>query len=321
MSGWCTRPASPTRKSGSRGASLIEVIVMLFVIGLLLALVIPAVQYARESSRRIQCLDNLKQMALGLHGYNSMYSVFPRGSFDTPSLHISMLPFVEQNPLYNAINFQFTGRFDFPQNSTVVGLTPSIFLCPSDRIPDGGAGVGWTNYAGNRGVGVQKYGYNGIFTFFPSFMVGVDNIKDGSQNTALLSEWLLGNTERDPRRTNYHTPRRLSEPEQFDEFIQECRDLNPSVAAIAPHPKGSVWMYGEFGHTFYNHTMKPNEHTCLNGTGYQVGAWTTGSNHNNGINTAFADGHVRFIKSAISQEIWHAIGSRAGGEIIDSNSF
>ena len=131
-----------TRRSGF---TLIELLVVIAIISVLIALLLPAVQSAREAARRIQCTNNLKQMGLGLHNYEGITGAFPpsniagyfNGTFTSNgfSVHARILPFMEQGVAFNSINFFFTHRT--VQNSTVVGLALSCFLCPSDPNLDG----------------------------------------------------------------------------------------------------------------------------------------------------------------------------------------
>jgi prepilin-type N-terminal cleavage/methylation domain-containing protein len=145
------------------GFTLIEPLVVIAIISVLIALILPAVQSAREAARRISCVNNLKQIGLGLHNYESIAGTFPPSnvaslvngtfSYNGFSVHARILPLMEQGVVFDAINFSFTHRT--VQNSTVVGLAISCFLCPSD--PNSG---GLTPFPSGVNARVPCYGFN-----------------------------------------------------------------------------------------------------------------------------------------------------------------
>jgi len=116
----------PSGRSAARGFTLIELLVVIAIIAVLIALLLPAVQAAREAARRAQCVNNLKQLGLGMHNYHSSLDCFPMGAsasfynydgsgakyttWNNWSAHALMLNYLEQGPLYNAINFNYEGR-------------------------------------------------------------------------------------------------------------------------------------------------------------------------------------------------------------------
>jgi prepilin-type N-terminal cleavage/methylation domain-containing protein/prepilin-type processing-associated H-X9-DG protein len=203
-----------------RGFTLIELLVVIAIIAVLIALLLPAVQAAREAARRAQCTNNLKQIGLALHNYHSTNNALPWG--DGPwwiewSAHTMLLPYMEQGPIYNALNFadlQSLGLTpmpnDNPANTTAEYNTISGFLCPSDpdrlTSPDGHnnymANVGSAPncaYGGNSDApsynepasGPFIYSSNGIDTGPPVFggsFVSFAMITDGTSNTAAFSE-------------------------------------------------------------------------------------------------------------------------------------
>src|SRR5690348_4351264 len=129
-------------QSRHRGFTLIELLVVIAIIAVLIALLLPAVQAAREAARRAQCVNNLKQIGLGLHNYHSTSDSFPLGSSYTNkatwnnwSAHALMLPYIEQTALYSSINFMLPGPGDAlggPMNSTAFRSLVTSFMCPSD---------------------------------------------------------------------------------------------------------------------------------------------------------------------------------------------
>jgi prepilin-type N-terminal cleavage/methylation domain-containing protein/prepilin-type processing-associated H-X9-DG protein len=221
-----------TARSTRRGFTLIELLVVIAIIAVLIALLLPAVQAAREAARRAQCNNNLKQLGLAVHNYISVNNVFPASTMmggplisswgNVASWAVTLLPNLEQTPLYNAVNFDY----DMSQsvNTTVSYTALAAFLCPSENQKvRGGApqGTPWapTNYFGcnggpeplmpytgtivipyapvtainsaNIGVPVGTLGWpiNGDMAWF-----GFEAVIDGTSNTALISERLQGTT-------------------------------------------------------------------------------------------------------------------------------
>jgi len=218
------------RRKTHRGFTLIELLVVIAIIAVLIALLLPAVQAAREAARRAQCVNNLKQLGLGVHNYISTYNVFPlqcpypTGSDQSwgwsYSWTIPLLNHMEQTPLFNAFNFSVgifgnaSGNTYQHGNDTVCFTQVATFLCPSDgqkRKPislANAAGTyfdaGTTSYVGNYGGPGQfaNAGANGAFsgTIVPNAWysdgnlgpIGVEGVTDGTSNTALFSERPLG---------------------------------------------------------------------------------------------------------------------------------
>jgi prepilin-type N-terminal cleavage/methylation domain-containing protein/prepilin-type processing-associated H-X9-DG protein len=202
------------------GFTLIELLVVIAIIAVLIALLLPAVQSAREAARRAQCVNNLKQIGLAMHNYHSAVNSLPWG--DGPwwiewSANTLLLPYIEQGPIYNAINFADTQPIGQPSlvinnpvNTTAVYRVISGFLCPSDqdRLTDpnghnnymansGSApncdygGNAWTPAWSGPSAGPFIYSSNGIDTGQPAFggsSVNIAGITDGTSNTAAFSE-------------------------------------------------------------------------------------------------------------------------------------
>ncbi len=207
-----------------RGFTLIELLVVIAIIAVLIALLLPAVQAAREAARRAQCLNNLKQLGLAAHNYVSQTNVYPCQSIQNtnqwawePSWVALILPKMEQTTVYNAINFSLPMLeigFVNPvalggmSNSTAGLLTIASLLCPSESLshPVSFAGDwGQSSYAGNYGGPGMIASCNGIivpargdeFVSSPNLgPVSLAAVTDGTSNTAMFSEHLLGLRQR-----------------------------------------------------------------------------------------------------------------------------
>jgi prepilin-type N-terminal cleavage/methylation domain-containing protein/prepilin-type processing-associated H-X9-DG protein len=219
--------SSPSR----RAFTLIELLVVIAIISVLIALLLPAVQSAREAARRAQCTNNLKQIGLALHNYHTALGVFPMGTSWQPvsgnnptsygvwasfSAVSMMLGYLEQTPLYNAINFSWgplaqpggTTSDTIGFNTTATHTLINSFICPSDPY-SGAARQNINNYAscfGTTGLPLyivnwsapggppywnqQPSGSTGLFTFAVPY--GVQNCMDGTSNTVAYAEWLVG---------------------------------------------------------------------------------------------------------------------------------
>lgn len=309
---------NPCRRG--RGVTLIEIVVVISIVAVLTALSLVGVSAAREWSRKATCAHHLAQLGLAVHSFETGTGKLPLGNRPPDfSIHVQLLPYLEQKPLYDAINF--TSRQEL--NSTVGAITVAEFLCPSDRGMSAGFGAGSTNYAGNRSVGVQRFGYNGAFPEFQG-PISSREITDGTSHTVMMSEWVMGPENRrvrDARRSVFRTAESLVNPEEFNQFAQACHSIDPLNSELGAKVKGRGWMVGEFGNTLYNHTLGINDFSCLNGTAIQTGAYSAGSFHSRGANCLFADGHVSYLKDSVELRVWRALGSRNGGEVINDGDF
>lgn len=304
----------PNRTFANRpGLTLIEVLIVMGLIGLLIAMLLPAIQWSRESARRAQCGNNLKQIGLALQNYMSLHGTMPLGWGGRSTGHsflVALLPQLEQRSLFDSINLQSE------LTETVRFRSLSFLLCPSDGLVRSDP-LGSTNYAGNRGSGVQAFGYNGAFGLDEP--IGPAQFTDGLSQTAAVSEWLRGpdtGLVRTPDRTVFSTEGFWRGKQELDLFAAACRVLDPQTARLTPAVLGVPWTHGELGRSLYNHVMEINGRSCLNGTLWQEGAWTVRSRHSGGVNVLFADGSVRFQTESTDLKIWRALGSRNGGEIV-----
>src|SRR5262245_16473279 len=189
----------------TRGFTLIELLVVIAIIAVLIALLLPAVQAAREAARRIQCTNNLKQLGLGLHNYESANGAIPPsmifvrvGTGATASLgegwsvHGRILPFLEQGPMFNAINL--TANYKALENATVAGQIVSVFLCPSEprqeRVIEDDVLVAPTSYGWCMGDWYvwSVSGPQGRSAFHPLRSRRLAEFTDGLSQTVLAGE-------------------------------------------------------------------------------------------------------------------------------------
>jgi prepilin-type N-terminal cleavage/methylation domain-containing protein/prepilin-type processing-associated H-X9-DG protein len=336
-------------RSSARGFTLIELLVVIAIIAVLIALLLPAVQAAREAARRSQCVNNLKQFGVALHNYESTVSSLPwglgPGGWNDWATHPLLLSYLEQGPLFNAINFANTGNATFAsaaQNTTIFRTAINVFQCPSDQDRLTNA-EGHNNYYGNAGSTpdslYRSTQFDGLFQYVSAQkVVSFRDITDGLSQTAAFSERVKGvgtlnssqiDILRNPSSSVWNvaatTITNTSQP-----YYVAClaftnvttpSSLWPGLQAVAPDAAGSLWFSGYQTFTRYNHVMPPNANSCGYGNYGGGGAFTAGSRHSGGVNSLFADGSVRFIKSSISAPTWWALGTRAGGEVVSSDSY
>ncbi len=301
------------------GFTLVELLVVIAIIGILVGLLLPAVQAAREAARRTQCTNNLKQLGLALHNYHDTHKRFPFGSGGTTppsgspgySAVALMLPFMEQTPLWNQINFQLplTDAVNTPARLTNV---PG-FLCPSDRQNPQPQTGGAINYMGNKGSlhFWSDPSQNGIF--IPSRSFRMADITDGTSNTSAFSERLLADGNNGVVDLQADVFLGSGDPSSPDQAIQMCYATDASnLANQFPLFMGAPWINGQ--HT-YMHVDVPNRRSC--GFYPTKASMPANSRHTGGVNMALCDGSVRFVPQTIDLATWRAVGTRNGGEVVN----
>lgn len=351
--------ASLHRVSAKRraGFTLIELLVVIAIIAVLISLLLPAVQSAREAARRAQCVNNLKQLALAVHNYESTNSSLPTGriwgprpgraSTDFPTIFAGaqgttwfclMMPYIEQTQLANSFNFDLGSEgpaggnglpAGFFANSTVSTTKISSFQCPSDeprkfQINPGYAGGALSgfqmskgNYAGNWGNTDWGQYNSSNATLAPLFMDGlfghkgyaIASVTDGTSNTVLISEIVQGG--------------------QFDARGMMWSTVMGGVSYVSRFtPNGTK----DFFNLKNGYDQMPNnpglfcvneppQLPCQAGNGDRDQFAGSRSRHPGGVNSAMADGSVRFFKNSINATTWNSLHSSKGGEVISADSY
>jgi prepilin-type N-terminal cleavage/methylation domain-containing protein/prepilin-type processing-associated H-X9-DG protein len=327
-------------KKSRRGFTLIELLVVIAIIAVLISLLLPAVQSAREAARRAQCVNNLKQIALACHNYHDSVGAFPPEAIDTPSYYGTWwnwlafgLPYMENGPLYSAINFSLP-TYNPANRTTVFQALVATFQCPTDDsnklIPD----MYWvdpsnyptfpvigapTNYMASFGdtkvtspfdylsgdPTPNTWGcgntFRGIFGECSNgAVVGIQGITDGSSNTFLAGE---------------------NSPNLNGQLAWSNGDATYATTVIplnwmTRYKDGQVEPNGDLCSINDIYDANRSVHCWRN----QVYIYAFKSFHPGGANFAMADGSVRFIKQSISPRTYNSLGSRAGGEIISADS-
>jgi prepilin-type N-terminal cleavage/methylation domain-containing protein/prepilin-type processing-associated H-X9-DG protein len=336
-----------SRSHGKRRAfTLVELLVVIAIIGVLVALLLPAVQAAREAARRSSCNNNLKQLALSLQNFHDVYGSFPPGMVNddgnTLGWAAAILPFMEQGPIYDQIQRNFQSATGSPQpvmliqerlnhpnvDSWATGGLPNgqqpwrtaahvigknvlkPFLCPSTALPDrDNDGWGASSYVGNMG--------NEITLMSGGVSYGCGNPAATSQNGVLINAASNTNT----RTTNMAAITDGTSNTALVGEVGKSLNVQPSITSRGSFP---LWLGGNVnqgscarlgGHlrvmdvnTYINRKFLTTSTTDPDVTDYCFGSF-----HPGGAQFAFVDGSVHFIPQTVDTLIYHHLGNRNGG--------
>lgn len=287
------------------GFTLIEALVSIAIIGILMATLLPAVQYVRESARRTECRHRMKQLILACHEHQESHGNFAMPRVGAEHWRVRILPYLEQ-PKPLLVNGLFTGGAE----------QISVYRCPSDPHAVGSVfhahGI---SYFPNDGHGLSKS--DGFYRKSSGGQIMPADCSDGLSNTAAISErramldsYVVGSDFSIESIWRHRIVRTTS---QFiadnDQFAEEC-ETNSSPP-----------FFTQLIEMSYNHLQTPNRHSCRNGDtsdprSGEYAAITASSLHSGGVNLALADGSVRFISDSIDRNVWRALGTRNGNEAL-----
>jgi prepilin-type processing-associated H-X9-DG protein/prepilin-type N-terminal cleavage/methylation domain-containing protein len=302
------------------GFTLVELLVVIAIIGILIALLLPAVQAAREAARRMQCSTNLKQVGLAMLNYENTYKMLPIGMnialpvFKAHSALTALLPYVEQEDLYSRYDFRLRIYDPSGVNLRVTCIHIPAYLCPSDdaagRIMNGAfARSNMVVCFGSATVGKSATDWTTDGAYQRDICKRLADFTDGTSSTAVASEVIAG---RDDNYSDDH-----------------CFDAR------------GVWSEGSsMGACAYTHLNTPNssvgdallidsgQRNCVPdikmpcsdsaGNTYWGEYAAARSRHPGGANVAFADGHVSFYTDTVDWQTWRALGTISGAEPIQA---
>ena len=326
-----------------RGFTLIELLVVIAIIAVLIALLLPAVQAAREAARRAQCVNNLKQIGLGMHNYESTFGSLPAGMKGCcwGTWIVFVLPTMEQTSAYNGWNFNGDNsvagapggsnsndlRYSGVANTTISQTLFNVYLCPSDQPAKPLSGIPSFNYAANFGnttfyqVATTGTGANAVnflkapFTdMWPSPAVnngpkGYTTSQNGTVNVAAITDG-------------------TSNTLLVSEIIQGKApgDLRGFVhwgyaAAFETNLAPNTRLPDVLWSNYCDPKNLAGGPPCIIQSSAANTTLASRSQHSGGVNSVFADGHVQFIKNSINLQTWRGLGSISGGEVISADAF
>lgn len=322
--------------------TLIELLVVIAVIGILIGMLLPAIQMGREAARRISCANNLRQAGLATANFESTLQRLPT-SFDVPpntivrgswSIHAKILPFAEGLNAHNRINFSTDWHEQVPTG--VPALRVPLYQCPSDynaavRMRDGAPYVHSTSYGFNMGTWLVHDPSTNQVTDGP-FRVNkaalISAITDGTSNTLCAAD--VKSFTPYIRNVTSIDPALPSNPDQFDGITGQLK------LGLQPHENTghTVWVDGRVHHAGFTTVFTPNTRVTYNYMGRRFdidyssqqegrdltrptyAAVTSRSYHPGGVNVCRMDGSTEFISETIELGVWRALGTIGSGEVV-----
>ncbi len=329
------------------GFTLVELLVVIAIIGILVSLLLPAVQAAREAARRIQCGNNMKQIGLALHNYHDTFRAFPyartrnaNSGADTwltsnINWQTRILAFMEQQPMYNAINWQVWPGWSAPNNVIMANVLPS-YLCPSDggkgKHPwvDLATGIrhigpaphtayGHTNYVGSIGDDsrlrtnsiVRGFLIEGRWTSATNrgLTLTMADFLDGTSQTVVVSECIIGSPTSRVNSTLGGTPDAVT---ATNNGCTSASAVNSNGTTAA---RGNSWFRGyEPASIGFTTLMVPNSRLWDCGANSDNTMFGARSNHPTGVQATMGDGSVHFVADNINFNVWRYLGGMKDGQ-------
>ncbi len=319
------------RRSARGGFTLVELLVVIAIIGILVALLLPAIQAAREAARRNTCMNNLKQIAVGVHNYHDTFLAFPpvSGGIQAAaytgcagwivsngfSWRAMILPQIEQQSLYDRLDFKKVTTGCYPSGDSS-GAFPRLgdpdpagrpgdaliptFMCPSDPTRQIGT-EGPTNYAGIWGDVARPEADRGIFS---KLKVTMGHITDGTANTAMVGEVFRGKALYRPTGPAWHNGERCRRWAEETGYCGAATNVTPNYGMLVPA--------GVAPETVADEVTWVDMHCggCFNATDRRP----ISSLHPGGALCAYGDASVHFVPESVDKTLWQASGSRSGAE-------
>ncbi len=296
------RPVAPV----AMGYTIIELLVAMVIIGILIALLMPAIQAGRESARRVQCANHLRQMGVALHAYHSTFQQYPSGIVQQNGFLWSgaLLPFLEQQVVFETLDLE--QGWHHPANTSALRQVYPIFRCPSasaplrqdhgvtDRVPATYLAVGSGTQQLESGPPPTIYGAPQDGIFYLDSAVRFRDIMDGSCQTLAIGETLVD--------IEYQVPDATGVPQLLDHWAVGTPTFAPNEISEAVGSSG----------VGIGLALSRDSETCIDSMELSFS-----SRHPGAAQMLLADGHVRLLQQSIDATLWSAMGTKDGFEIVE----